>query len=38
MVQLCLSPAKMLVPPPRVIRAVGMARPGPVKGADVPLS
>ncbi len=38
LVQLCLSEAKMLVPPPSVISALGMARPGPVKGAEVPLS
>ena len=37
-VQLCLRPAKMLVPPPSVMSALGMARPGPVNGADVPLS
>ena len=37
-VQLCLSEAKMLVPPPRLISAVGMASPGPVNGADSPLS
>jgi len=37
-VQLCLSEAKMLTPPPAAISALGMARPGPVKGAEVPLS
>ena len=37
-VQLCLSDPKMLVPPPRLIRALIMARPGPVNGADWPLS
>jgi hypothetical protein len=31
LVQLCLSEAKMLVPPPSEISALGRARPGPVK-------
>jgi hypothetical protein len=37
-VRLCLSVPKMLVPPPRLISALSVARPGPVKGAAWPLS
>lgn len=37
-VQLCFRPAKMLVPPARLIKAVGIASPGPVNGAAWPLS
>jgi hypothetical protein len=31
LVQLCLSEAKIFAPPPSVISALGMARPGPVR-------